>query len=121
MDKLTYYRYIIQKILTEYEALASQTPNPEGVDSILGFDEKRDQYSVSQSHEVQQVYTPGRGARPCAPTNVLHLLGNRYICGCKQVGIKTKKSEELQFMYGLKMKKYGLKKIGQRKVLQLTC
>jgi hypothetical protein len=44
MDKLTHYRHIIQKILTEYEALASQTPNPEGVDSILGFDEKRDQY-----------------------------------------------------------------------------
>jgi hypothetical protein len=34
-----------------------------------------DKYSVSQSHEVQQVYTPGRGARPCAPKNVLHLLG----------------------------------------------
>ncbi len=42
MDKLEHYRHVIQKILTEYEALASQTPNPEGIDSILGFDEKRD-------------------------------------------------------------------------------
>jgi hypothetical protein len=44
MDKLTNYRQIIKKILTEYENLASQTPNPDGVDSILAFDEQRDQY-----------------------------------------------------------------------------
>ncbi|MFM7408028.1 MAG: XisI protein [Cuspidothrix sp.] len=44
MDKLTNYRQIIKKILTEYENLASRTPSPEGVDSILAFDEQRDQY-----------------------------------------------------------------------------
>jgi hypothetical protein len=30
---------VIKKILKEYEQLASQTPNPDGVDSILAFDE----------------------------------------------------------------------------------
>ncbi|MDJ0796589.1 MAG: XisI protein [Calothrix sp. MO_167.B12] len=44
MDKLERYRYIIKKILSEYEKLASQTPNPPGVDSILSFDDKNDQY-----------------------------------------------------------------------------
>ncbi|MEB3309665.1 MAG: XisI protein [Snowella sp.] len=44
MDKLGHYRYLIRKILTEYEALASQTPNPQGVDSVLAFDGQRDQY-----------------------------------------------------------------------------
>ncbi len=44
MDKLTIYRNLIKKILTEYEQLASQTPNPSGVDSVLALDEKRDQY-----------------------------------------------------------------------------
>jgi len=44
MEKLNQYRNIIKKILTEYDKLASQTPNPEGVDSILAFDKKRDQY-----------------------------------------------------------------------------
>ncbi len=44
MDKLTNYRNLIKKILTKYEKLASQTPNPSGVDSILAFDEERDQY-----------------------------------------------------------------------------
>ncbi|MFM6198840.1 MAG: XisI protein [Dolichospermum sp.] len=44
MDKLNEYRNVIKKILTEYEQLASQTPNPDGVDSILAFDEQRDQY-----------------------------------------------------------------------------
>ncbi|GCL35476.1 MAG: XisI protein [Dolichospermum sp.] len=44
MEKLNLYRNVIKKILTEYEQLASQTPNPEGVDSILAFDEQRDQY-----------------------------------------------------------------------------
>ncbi len=37
MDKLNQYRNVIKKILTEYEHLASQTPNPDGVDSILAF------------------------------------------------------------------------------------
>jgi len=44
MEKLNQYRNIIKKILTEYDKLASQTPNPEGVDIVLAFDEKRDQY-----------------------------------------------------------------------------
>jgi len=44
MDKLNHYRHLIQKILTLYEELASQTPNPQGVDSLLAFDEQRDQY-----------------------------------------------------------------------------
>ena len=44
MDKLNQYCNVIKKILTDYEQLASQTPNPDGVDSILAFDEHRDQY-----------------------------------------------------------------------------
>ncbi|MDJ0735703.1 MAG: XisI protein [Nostocaceae cyanobacterium] len=44
MDKLEHYRDVIKKILTEYEELASQTPNPSGVDSILALDDKRSQY-----------------------------------------------------------------------------
>jgi XisI protein len=44
MDKLSHYRNSIKKILTEYEQLASKTPNPPGVDSVLAFDEERDQY-----------------------------------------------------------------------------
>jgi hypothetical protein len=44
MDKLNHYRHLIKKILTKYEELASKTPNPQGVDSILAFDEQRDQY-----------------------------------------------------------------------------
>ncbi|MGK7927688.1 MAG: XisI protein [Spirulina sp.] len=44
MDKLAKYRPLVQKILSKYEKLASKTPNPSGVDSILAFDEHRDQY-----------------------------------------------------------------------------
>jgi hypothetical protein len=44
VGKLAHYRYLIKKILTEYEVLASQTPNPKGVDSVLAFDDQRDQY-----------------------------------------------------------------------------
>ncbi len=33
MDKLTHYRHVIPKNLTEYEALASQTPNKQLIDS----------------------------------------------------------------------------------------
>lgn len=44
MDKLAKYRLLVQKILSKYEELASKTPNPLGVDSILAFDEHRDQY-----------------------------------------------------------------------------
>ena len=43
MDKLAKYRPLVQKILSKYEKLASKTPNPSGVDSILAFDEHRDQ------------------------------------------------------------------------------
>ncbi|WP_427161846.1 XisI protein [Aliinostoc sp. HNIBRCY26] len=48
MEKLTSYRNLIKNILSEYEKLASQTPNPYGVDSVLAFDEQRDQYIWSQ-------------------------------------------------------------------------
>ncbi len=44
MNKLAHYRLLIKKILTEYEQLASKTPNPSEVDSVLAFDEQRDQY-----------------------------------------------------------------------------
>ncbi|NET01827.1 MAG: XisI protein [Sphaerospermopsis sp. SIO1G2] len=44
MGKLNNYRAIIKKILTEYDQIASQTPNFSGVDTILSFDEERDQY-----------------------------------------------------------------------------
>ena len=44
MDKLENYRSIVKKILTEYDKIASQTPNVSGVDTVLSFDEERDQY-----------------------------------------------------------------------------
>jgi hypothetical protein len=44
MGKLDNYRSIVKKILTEYEKIASQTPNLSGVDTVLSFDEERDQY-----------------------------------------------------------------------------
>ena len=44
MDKLENYRSIVKKILTEYDKIASQTPNLSGVDTVLSFDEERDQY-----------------------------------------------------------------------------
>ena len=44
MDKLTNYRSIVKKILTEYDRIASQTPNISGVDTVLSFDDDRDQY-----------------------------------------------------------------------------
>jgi XisI protein len=44
MDKLEHYRHLIKKIITEYEGFALKTPNPEGVDSILAFDDRKDQY-----------------------------------------------------------------------------
>jgi hypothetical protein len=44
MDKLNNYRSIVKKILTEYDQIASQTPNISGVDTVLSFDEERDQY-----------------------------------------------------------------------------
>ncbi|MDJ1185156.1 XisI protein [Roseofilum casamattae] len=44
MDKLEKYSFLVKKILTEYDRIASQTPNLEGIDTILSFDEERDQY-----------------------------------------------------------------------------
>jgi hypothetical protein len=44
VGKLDNYRSIVKKILTEYEKIASQTPNVSGVDTVLSFDEERDQY-----------------------------------------------------------------------------
>ena len=44
MDKLNHYRSIVKTILTEYDQIASQTPNISGVDTILSFDKERDQY-----------------------------------------------------------------------------
>ena len=43
MDKLNHYRDLIKTILTQYHQLASQTPSPD-VESLLAFDETRDQY-----------------------------------------------------------------------------
>jgi|GEM_PF-4288823 hypothetical protein len=37
MNKLNQYRNVINKILNEYEKLASQTPNSDGVDSKSKF------------------------------------------------------------------------------------
>ncbi|NEO25674.1 MAG: XisI protein [Kamptonema sp. SIO4C4] len=54
MGKLMKYNYLIQKILTHYEQLASQTPNPPGVDSILAFDEQRAQYFWLQTGWMNQ-------------------------------------------------------------------
>lgn len=57
MDKLASYRTLIKKILSKYNDLASQTPNPSGVDSILAFDEQRDQYLWLQTgwHEDRKI------------------------------------------------------------------
>jgi hypothetical protein len=44
MDKLNNYRSIVKKILKEYDQITSETPNISGVDTILSFDEERDQY-----------------------------------------------------------------------------
>ncbi|MBP0015526.1 MAG: XisI protein [Roseofilum sp. SBFL] len=44
MDQLENYRSLVKKILTEYDRITSQTPNLDGIDTILSFDEERDQY-----------------------------------------------------------------------------
>lgn len=36
------HRAIVKKILTEYDQIASQTPNISGVDTVLCFDDERD-------------------------------------------------------------------------------
>ncbi|BDA67098.1 XisI protein [Rivularia sp. IAM M-261] len=43
MDKLVEYRTLIKSILTHYDQLAS-TPVTPGVETLLSFDEERDQY-----------------------------------------------------------------------------
>ncbi|GIK56891.1 MAG: XisI protein [Chloroflexi bacterium] len=45
MDKLTNYRLIIKKILTEYAELLKNQPVP-GMDTELVFDEERDHYML---------------------------------------------------------------------------
>ncbi len=43
MDKIAHYRTLIKSILTEYNQLAA-TPLTPGVETLLAFDEERDQY-----------------------------------------------------------------------------
>jgi phage FluMu gp28-like protein len=43
MDKLTYYQNTIKKILTEYERISSQVPDP-NIDEVLIFDDERSHY-----------------------------------------------------------------------------
>jgi len=43
MDKLAQYQNIIKKILTEYEKISSQVPDPD-IDEVLMFDDQRSQY-----------------------------------------------------------------------------
>ncbi|MEM8642101.1 MAG: XisI protein [Cyanobacteria bacterium P01_G01_bin.54] len=44
MDRVSLYRKSIQKILTEYYEISAQTPEPDGMESVLAFDEQRDHY-----------------------------------------------------------------------------
>jgi XisI protein len=41
MDKLSHYRSLIQKILTEYDGLCSQVATP-NIETLLAFDEKKE-------------------------------------------------------------------------------
>lgn len=43
MDKLIYYQNSIKKILTYYEQISSQNPDPD-IDEVLMFDDERSQY-----------------------------------------------------------------------------
>ena len=43
MEKLSVYQNTIKKILTEYESISSQVPQP-GIDELLMFDDQRGQY-----------------------------------------------------------------------------
>jgi hypothetical protein len=53
MDKLNYYRDLIKRILFEYNQLASQTPSS-NVESLLAFDENREQYIWFQTGWMQK-------------------------------------------------------------------
>ncbi len=43
MDKIADYRTLIKNILTQYDSAAANPPTP-GVETLLAFDEERDQY-----------------------------------------------------------------------------
>jgi len=43
MDKLTHYQNIIKQILTEYDRISAQVPDPD-IDDVLMFDDERSQY-----------------------------------------------------------------------------
>jgi hypothetical protein len=43
MDKLTHYQNVIKQILTDYERISSQVPDPD-IDEVLMFDDQRSQY-----------------------------------------------------------------------------
>lgn len=43
MEKLTHYQNLIKQILTEYERISAQVPDPD-VDEVLMFDDDRKQY-----------------------------------------------------------------------------
>lgn len=43
MDKLKHYQNLIKSILTEYEKISSQVPDPD-IDEVLMFDDERSQY-----------------------------------------------------------------------------
>ncbi|MGB3759336.1 MAG: XisI protein [Rivularia sp. (in: cyanobacteria)] len=43
MDKIIHYRTLIKDILTEYDQLSNNSPTPE-VETILAFDDERNQY-----------------------------------------------------------------------------
>ncbi len=43
MNKLTHYKNTIKRILTEYERISSQVPDPD-IDEVLIFDDERSQY-----------------------------------------------------------------------------
>jgi hypothetical protein len=43
MEKLIHYQDLIKQILTEYEIISSQVPDPD-IDEVLMFDDQRSQY-----------------------------------------------------------------------------
>ena len=57
MDKLTSYRTLIQRLLSEFAALVDRQPTP-GVETLCVFDQERDQYLL-----LRTGWSQGRGAR----------------------------------------------------------
>ena len=43
MDKLIHYQTLIKDILTEYDRISAQVPDP-NIDEVLMFDDERNQY-----------------------------------------------------------------------------